>query len=230
MTSSDTTKFFPILSALEIVFFSDKSIYSDNSSDRVFSEYEYSVPAQNSRRLSYNKHNGLRMYDGHGFSIETDNSARTLELIFTPDGGSNVLFSSNAKIYEWSSLGVISKSGISAVYVNNKDVTTSTNISEFLSTGQPHHIIIVFSTDATSNLKLNQNQTDSSSGGPNLYNNLAIYEYAFTAQDVNQHYYLYTGNTINLINDTSLSISELATGSDDTAFFLIVRETEAVSI
>jgi hypothetical protein len=44
------------------------------------------------------------------------------------------------------------------------------------------------------------------------------------------HYLLYTGNTVNQINDTSFSLIESSAGDDSTPFFLTVVEPESVSL
>jgi hypothetical protein len=63
-----------------------------------------------------------------------------------------------------------------------------------------------------------------------MYNNVAIYENALSVNSILNHHLLYTGNTINLISDTSFSISESSLGDSSTPFFITVVEPEAVSI
>ena len=230
MSSSDTSKYLPILKSINIDFFKNKDFYCDNFGYYISSSYDYALPASNSTILSYNKNNGLKMHNGHGFTVNSDLSTRTIELIFTPDGGQNVLFSAPSKIYEWDNAGVINKTGVSSVYVNGIDRTSATNISEFFSVGFPHYVVITLSTAATTNLKFNQNQTDSKSGGNNMYNNLSIYPTAFTQYDVARHYQLYTDNIINTISDSLATVSESSTGTDSTAYLVVSVEPEAISI
>jgi hypothetical protein len=230
MSSSDTSKYLPILRSINIDLFKNKDFYCDNFGYYVSSSYDYSLPAFNSTILSYNKNNGLKMYNGHGFTINSDLSTRTIELIFTPDGNENVLFSAPSKIYEWNNLGVINKTGVSSIYVNNINRTNATNISEFFSTGLPHYVVITLSTAATTNLKFNQNQADTKSGGKNMYNNLSIYPTAFTQYDVARHYQLYTDNLVSVVSDSLMSISESASGTDSTTYIVISVEPEAISL
>ena len=163
-------------------------------------------------------------------TINSDLSTRTIELIFTPDGGQNVLFSAPSKIYEWDNLGVISKTGVSSVYVNGIDRTSATNISEFFSIGLPHYVVITLSTNAATSLKFNQNQADTKSGGNNMYNNLSIYPTAFTQYDVARHYQLYTDNIINTVSDSLMTVSESTSGTNSTAYLVVSVEPEAISI
>lgn len=230
MSSSDTSKYLPILRSINIDFFNNKDFYCDNFGYYISSDYDYSLPNSNSTILSYNKNNGLKMYDGHGFTINSDLSTRTIELVFTPDGGENVLFSAPSKIYEWNSSGVINKTGVSSVYVNGIDRTSATNISEFFSIGFPHYVVITLSTAAESSLKFNQNQNDTKSGGKNMYNNLSIYPSAFTSYDVARHYHLYTDNLTSVVSDSLISISESSSGTDSTPYIVISVEPEAISI
>jgi len=230
MSSSDTSKYLPILKSITIDFFKNKDFYCDNFGYYISSSYDYALPRYNSTILSYNKNNGLKMHNGHGFTINSDLSTRTIELVFTPNGTENVLFSAPSKIYEWNNAGVISKTGVSSIYVNGIDRTSATNISEFFSIGFPHYVVIVLSTAATTNLKFNQNQADSKSGGNNMYNNLSIYPTAFTQYDVARHYQLYTDNIINTVSDSLMTVYESTSGTNSTAYLVVSVEPEAISI
>jgi hypothetical protein len=230
MSSSDTSKYLPVLRSIQIDFFKNKDFYCDNFGYYISSNYDYSLPRSNSTILSYNKNNGLKMYNGHGFTINSNLSTRTIELVFTPDGTQNVLFSAPSKIYEWDNAGVITKTGVSSVYVNGIDRTSATNISQFFSVGFPHYMVITLSTAAETSLKFNQNQTDTKSGGKNMYNNLSIYPTAFTQYDVARHYRLYTDNDINIISDSLVSILESSSGTNSTPYIVISVEPEAISM
>ena len=224
MTSSDTSTNIPVLKSLSLDFFSNTDFYADNSGDRIYSVKDYALSRYNHPIISYNDYNGLRMYNGGGIDIDSTNSYRSVELVFTPVSGENVLFSSNTKIFEWNNSGVITKSGISAVYVNGVDHTASTNISSFLTTGMPHHIVLILSTAATSNIRFNYNQTNTKSGGANTYSNIALYPDVLSSQQATTHYQLYTHQYVVSVSDTGLTISESSTGNDGTAY--LVNNTE----
>lgn len=229
LSSADTSRYLPILRSLEIAFYTDKNFYSDNSGYYVSSAYDYSLPKFNSKTLSYNRNNGLTMYNGHGFSLNSIPAVSCIEIIYTPQYNENVLFSGATKKYEWNSAGVVTKTGISSIYVNGINRTAETNVWNFLVVDTPHHIVINLTSSDTS-IKFNQNQNDTKSGLGHMYNNVAVYENALSVNTIANHYLLYTGNTVNQINDTSFSLIESALGDDSTPFFLTVVEPESVSL
>jgi hypothetical protein len=229
LSSADTTKYLPILRSLEIAFYTGKNFYSDNSGYYVSSVYDYSLPKFNSKTLSYNSNNGLTMYNGHGFSLNSIPAVSCIELIYTPQYNENVLFSGAVKKYEWNSAGAVTKTGISSIYVNGIDRTTETNVWSFLVVDTPHHIVINLTSSDTS-IKFNQNQNDTKSGLGHMYNNVAVYESALSTNTIANHYLLYTGNTVKQINDTSFELAESSSGEDLTPFFITVVEPESVSL
>ncbi len=233
MSSSDTSKDLPALRSISLDLYSNTDFYADNSSDRIYSSLDYGLSRYNHPIISYNDYNGLRMYNGGGISVDSNTQFRTIELVFTPSlAGSlqNVLFSSNTKIFEWSATGVINKSGISNIYVNGVDYTSATNISDFLTRGMPHHIVLVLSSAATSNIKFNSNQSGSVSGTSNLYSNIALYPDALTAGRATNHYQLYTKQYVLSVSDTSFSITESDLGNDQTAYLVNNTEYQSANI
>jgi hypothetical protein len=230
MTSSDTSTNIPVLRSLDLDFFSNTDFYADNSGDRIYSVKDYALSRYNHPVISYNDYNGLRMYNGGGFNVDSGTSFRSIEMIFTPVAGENVLFSSNSKIFEWNTLGVITKTGVSAIYVNGVNHTASTNISSFLTTGMPHHIVLVLSSVATSNIKFNYNQTNTKSGGANTYSNIALYPDVLSSQQATTHYQLYTHQYVVSVSDTAFTISESSTGNDGTAYLINNTEYQSSNI
>lgn len=229
LSSTDTTRYLPILRELQIKFYNSKDFYSDNSGYYASSAYDYSLPNNNKRTLSYHKNNGLVMHNGHGFTLNGIPSVRSVEVIFTPQYNQNVLVSGASQIYEWNTAGTVTKTGISSIYVNGINRTSETNVWDFMSVNTPHHIVINFTAAATS-IKFNQNQNDSKSGLGHMYNNVAVYENALSINSILNHYLLYTDNTTNLISDTSFGISESSLGDSSTPFFITVVEPESVSL
>jgi hypothetical protein len=233
MSSSDTSKDLPALRSISLDLYSNTDFYADNSSDRIYSSLDYGLSRYNHPIISYNDYNGLRMYNGGGISVDSNTQFRTIEFVFTPSlAGSlqNVLFSSNTKIFEWSSTGVINKSGISNIYVNGVDYTSATNISDFLTRGMPHHMVLVLSSAATSNIKFNSNQSGSVSGTSNLYSNIALYPDALTAGQATNHYQLYTKQYVLSVSDISFSITESDLGNDQTAYLVNNTEYQSANI
>jgi hypothetical protein len=169
------------------------------------------------------------MYNGHGFSLNSIPAVSCIELIYTPQYNENVLFSGASKKYEWNPAGAITKTGISSIYVNGIDRTAETNVWNFLVVDTPHHIVINL-TSSDTNIKFNQNQNDTKSGLGHMYNNVAVYESPLLTKTILNHYLLYTGNTVNQIDDTSFSLAESSSGDDSTPFFITVVEPESVSL
>ena len=229
LSSDDSSRYLPVLNSLDIAFYNSKNFYGDNSGYYVSSSYDYALPKVNSKTLSYNKNNGLVMYDGHGFSLNGIPSINSVELIFTPQYDQNVLVSGASQIYEWDMSGVITNTGISSVYVNGINRTSETNVWDFMTVNTPHHIVINF-TSAAQGIKFNQNQDDSKSGIGHMYNNVAVYENALSVNSILNHYLLYTDNTTKLVSDTFFEILESTLGDSSTPFFITVVEPEAVSI
>jgi hypothetical protein len=218
MTTLDSSSDLPYFDKLEIDLYSDKDFYSDNGGGKVYSDYDYSLGYYNYPVRMQNRYNGLSMTSGHGFSVDLPIQPRTIEMFFTPREGKNVLFSSNAASFSWTNAGAITKSGISAIYINGINRTTSTNVSDFFLSGVSHHILIVLSAVATG-IKLNQNQSGSEYGGSNTYSNLAFYESPFTASEALKNYKLYCSENSFTVQDPGITFSESATGRDNTAYF-----------
>jgi len=131
---------------------------------------------------------------------------------------------------DYNGTGVINKSGISNIYVNGVDYTSATNISDFLTRGMPHHMVLVLSSAATSNIKFNSNQSGSVSGTSNLYSNIALYPDALTAGQATNHYQLYTKQYVLSVSDISFSITESDLGNDQTAYLVNNTEYQSANI
>jgi len=230
MSTSDSRKFLPILKSIELVFFEDQSFYGDNSSYKIISNYDYCMPKENSRALSFNKNNGLFMLNGKGFGIENDINIRSIEMLFTPDGSAAFLLSSSNESFSWNSAGVISKTGIDSIYVNGENVTNAANVFDYFIPGIQHHLVINLNQDVSTSIKFNQNQSGSISGGKNLYNNLAIYKSPLTQDIISSHYLNYIGLNSIVIQDTAMSLSEKTTGTDSLPYFFVSEAITATNI
>jgi hypothetical protein len=230
MSTLDSRKFLPILKSIDLVFFEDQSFYGDNSSFKIISDYEYCMPKENSRPLSFNKNNGLFMFNGKGFGINHDINIRSVEMLFTPNGSASFLLSTNNESFSWNSAGVISKIGIDSIYVNGENVTSSLNVFDYFIPGIQHHLVINLNQDVSNNIKFNQNQSGTLSGGRNLYNNLAIYKAPLTPDLVANHYLNYIGLSSLVIQDTSMSLAEKTTGTDNLPYFFVSETIAATNI
>jgi len=214
MTSSDTSKYYPRLSFFKISFYRDKTLFANNSGDKITSSSDYALGSINYPVLSRNYNNGLRTTNGAGFDLNTLSSVKSLEMFFTP-----LTLASNTLIYAsdpsttrlaWNGSGAVSKANIAKIYVNGVDVSNQTNISNYLNAEEPHHIVIIFTQPVTGLIKFNYETT----GGPsNLYKNVAIYEKELTQSLVDTHFKLYTGRPASSITETSFDLTENAVES-----------------
>lgn len=209
MTTSDASKYLPILSFFCIAFYSNKDIYADNYGDRISSTTEYYLGSLNYPILSRNYTNGIRAKNAAGFNINTLSSIKSVEMFFTPlTLAANTLFyasTPSATRLAWNGSGVVSKANIDKIYVNNVDVTNQTNISSYLNAEEPHHVVIVFTTPVTGSLQLNYE----TSGGPsNLYKNITTYEKELTSGIVETHFELYTGRSVSTLTEPTITLTE----------------------
>ena len=154
--------------------------------------------------------NGIRPKSGTGFDLTTSSSVKSVEMLFTPLSlaANTLLYTSSGTTtrFAWNGSGAISKANISKVYINNVDVSTATNITNYLVAGEPHHIVLVLTNAVTSTLKFNYE----TAGGPsNLYKNIAIYPAELIAGTVSTHFDLYFGKPVNSTVESAITLTEL---------------------
>jgi hypothetical protein len=220
MSTSDDSKYLPILSSLSMSFYNDQIMYAQNSTS-YFSTLEEDVesPAPEVYLsndlygiLSRDSRNGLRVVEDSGFYITTTSLVNTLEFFYTPSALSESgLVSSLADIeyyasnYSWGSTGTISKTNIAAIYVNGTNKTTETNVSDVFQAGELHHVLIVYSSPISDKIMFNYT---SNASVPALYQNVIMYESAFNSTMAGQHYDLYMGRSATVLNDSELTVTE----------------------
>lgn len=219
LDTTDASKFIPKIQDLIIKFYNNQKVYFTNSSDYVSTLegasdvlfYNMSVGEKYSTVLFRNETNGIKVSEDSGFYLNTSSSVGTLEFFYTPsviDNSGLISAASSgsyaAANYSWSS-GIISKTNISAIYVNGVNRTSETNVSNIFKAGQLHHVLIVFTAAVSDKIKFNH----SSSGGvPSIYQNISIYPSQFSLVDAIKHYnmYVYKNYTI-VYDDSSPSVS-----------------------
>jgi hypothetical protein len=210
MSTTDASKFLPRLSYFSIRFYSQSRIYADNFNSYIESNSQFATGSLNYSPLLRHYNNGIRPNSGYGFNINTGLNINTVEMFFTPKTTeANTLFydPTTSTKYAWNGSGTVSKASISKVYINGVDKTSQTNISNFLVAGEPHHIVLVFTSAVTGSLQFNYQ----SSGGPdNLYNNISIYNRTLTQSDVTAHFDLYCGRPASVITDPAIAMTELS--------------------
>ncbi len=219
-TSSDTTKFIPRLYSLLLCFYKDQVLYSPSNpeyiytiegtsgfaiKDIAFGRIEYPI-------LSRQKLNGLTTADGSGFKIDTTQSIRTVEFFLTlSDLTTNSIIFSGASgnfvsaRYSWVTNGTITKSNISAIYVNGIDRTSQTNISSVFLANELYHVLIVTSGPITGTILFNHITT----GGPSsLYQYISYYPSAFNSNLALSHYNMHIGRSATVADDSSMILTE----------------------
>jgi hypothetical protein len=211
MSTTDASKFLPKLSFFCVTFYSNRTVYADNYGDKITSTTDYYLGSLNYPVLSRHYMNGIRAKNGSGFNLNTNNSVKSLELFFTPlTLASNTLIygsDPSATRFAWNGSGVLSKANIAKVYINNVDISTATNITNYLVEEEPHHLILVFTNPITGVLQFNYE----TSGGPsNLYQNISIYESELTTGKVETHFELYTGKPVETITESAITLTEQA--------------------
>jgi hypothetical protein len=213
--STDASKYVPKLYSLAMSFYNNQIFYSNNSGSYMttldglagVSEYEITTGNKKYPILSRDARNGIKTVQGSGFYLNTQSDVNTLEFFYTPyaltvSGLISTVSSGSyvASNYSWNGGGTISKTNISAIYVNGVNKTAETSVANIFKLGQMHHVVIVFTAAVSGQIKISH----SSSGSvPALFQNLALYQAAFTSTQALDHYSLYTFGSISVIDDSS---------------------------
>ena len=214
MSTTDASKFLPKLSFFCVTFYSDRTIFADNFGDKITSTTDYYLGSLNYPILSRNAMNGIKCKADSGFVLSTQMDIQTLEFFYTPDSynDSGLVSSTStngytASNFSWRNSGTISKSNISKIYVNNVDKTSQTNVSNVFVLGQPHHVVIEYASPISGDLTFNYSLYGGIQG---QFKNIAIYEKAFTAQEVETHFELYTGKPVETLTESAIILTEQA--------------------
>ena len=226
LSTVDASKYIPKLKNLTISFYKTNKTYAVNSGDNIvqidgqnyFGSKTYEI-------LSRDYRNGLRCKEDEGFILNTDKLIRTIDFFYTPytlaDSG---LISSisgdgySASNYSWSS-GTISKTNISAIYINGVNKTSETSLSNLFIAGEIYHIVIVYNSSISGDIKFNNSINGSIEA---LYQNIGLYQTAFNSSKALEHYDLYADRPIQTISDsTTVSLTESSPTVYDNDWILI---------
>ena len=212
-TTTDDSVYLPSLKFLSISFYNNQKIYSKNSSDYIASQQDTPVSNNKYEILSTDNRNGISLKNLSSFYINTTTPTKSIEFFYTPysiqNGGlvTSVATSGySASSFTWSS-NTISKSNISKIYVNGVDKTTETNINNLFSKNSLHHVVIVFTNSIYGEISINKSSV---LGGESLYQNMAIYELALSAEKVQDHFNKYISSQGTIIEDQLAKMSELS--------------------
>ena len=213
LASSNISKHVPKLKYINFSFYKSKTVSSENFGEKVvYAENEFHLGPANYDILSRDYRNGLRCSSSAGFTIATGASVRTVEFFYTPTAFTDSGLVSSASTggfaasnYSWRNTGTVEKTNVSAIYVNGVDKTSQTAISNVFTAGQLHHVVIVYTAAISSDIKFNYSSYGATAS---LYQNVAIYESAFDVTMAAQHYSLYTSRSIEVTDDSSLTLTE----------------------
>lgn len=217
MDTNDASKYIPMISNLTLAFYDHQILYADNSSSYISnlegSAFDISIGNKYSNILERDSNNGIKPSIFSGFYVNTINPIQTIEFFYTPeyindDSGLVETEDGNgylASVYRWNSSGLITKTGLSAIYVNGVNKISKTHIEDVLKPGELHHIIMVYTGAVSGAFKFN----DSVYGSvPSLFQNIALYQTAFSQSKAQEIYELYIYGNYNIVNaDNSASIN-----------------------
>lgn len=218
-SSSDTSKYLPKIYDLSISFYNDQIIYSNNGSSYFSTlegvagvvNFDAVVCAKNTPVLFRYKRNGIETFYNSAFHITANYGIRTIEFFYTPDNFSDdggLISTSNGvsleSHYHWNNVGAITKTSISAIYVNGVNKYSETNINNVFSAGNMYHVVIVFPATVTGDIEFNHSQNGATAA---LYQNIALYQNAFAQSDVTENYNLYTLGSYLSVNEKSGNLS-----------------------
>jgi len=215
MTSTDTSKFIPRLYSLVVTFYNGQRLYSENGysyissleEDNAVSDYRITFGNNFYDILSRHKLNGLKAVTNSGFHVTTENSISTVEFFYTPNAltASGLISTTAINGYaasniSWNGAGTMSKTNISAIYVNGVNKTSETNVSNIFRVGQLHHVIVVFGSAVSDEIRFNY---PLSSSVPALYQYILIYPDQFNSTKATDHYDYFIRRDTEVITDSS---------------------------
>ena len=218
--TSDASKYTPKLFNLSLSFYNNQKQFSYTNGDYIYTleglagstDNEITMGRDKFRPISRNARNGLRTGLASGFRVKTVEPTRTIELFFTPSTlGSNTLFYAppsegyTEAEYSWNGSGDITKTNISAIYVNGVDKTSQTNISNVFTAEDLHHVIVVTSAVCTGDFRFNYK----TSGGPSsLYQYVSYYPSALSQSVALNHYSMHIGVPALIVTNPSFTLTE----------------------
>ena len=123
-----------------------------------------------------------------------------MEVIYTYNGDETLVSALGAS-YAWDQFGAITKSNISSIWVNGVNKTSQTSISNVFTSGEPHHVVINFTSSITDEITFN-------TSGTGTYKNLTLYPTTLTQTQISEHYDLYTSRLTHTITDDYITVTE----------------------
>jgi len=214
--SSDSEIFTPEMYYLNIFFYPEKKLYSHNGNGFIYSDNENGdIDISNiEHAVLARKNNDGIVCKNSGFKLNSLQDTSTIEFIFTPKTLSDgyILYNYTGG-EEYSILlsynGNISMSGISVLYINGENVSSFTNISDYIILNDSNHIVIKTADPISGEIVFNgkyYQEAWSQILDNNVYKNVTIYNNLDVDPETN--YNLYRGLNSLEVEDSSIGISE----------------------
>ena len=210
--TTDSSKYIPRIENLTIAFYNNQILYAENSASYIetlendvsVSSYDLTFGNVYSEILWRGSKNGLRVAQDSGFHISTSNEINSIQFFYTPsaltDSGLISTTATNgysASTYRWHNSGTLTKSNISAIYVNGVNKTSETNVSDVFKENELHHVLIVFGATVSGEIKFNHSLYGAV---PAIYQNIALYPDELTSSQATNLYNLYIYKDYEIIN------------------------------
>ena len=212
LDTADSSTTIPKLYSLAMSFYNEQVLFSSNSADYITGLNDIAISSKKYPILSRDARNGIKVFQDSGFNLTTDKLVKTIEFFYTPYALTDSKLTSSladtvyyASNYSWRNTGTVSKSNISAIYVNGVDKTSQTSISNVFTVGELHHVVIVFSDPISNDISFNSSLYGAV---PALYQNIAIYPSAFNSTKATEHYDLYMEKSAAIADDSSITVTE----------------------
>ena len=225
MSSTDASKYLPKLYNVTFSFYNNQIHYASNGVSYIktlegesgVTELRVTLGRLKRNILSRNSYNGLRTVQDSGFDIVTTKGVGTIEFFYTPTSlsTSGLISTTSVNGYgssnmSWNSSGAVSKTDISAIYVNGVNKTSETNISNIFKANELHHVIVVFASQVSGDIRFNYSLSGSVSA---LYQNIALYETQFDSAKALSHYDLYRYKAYRIVYDDNSPSATLTENS-----------------
>jgi len=220
-TSTDTSRYIPRLFNISVLFYNDQIRYSYNGNsyistleeDSGISDFDITIGKSVHNILSRHNRNGIRTVSDSGFEITTGKAVNALEFFYTPatltDSGLLSTTATNgyaASAIYWHNSGAMSKTNIAALYVNGINKTSETNVSNVFKVGQLHHVVVVFSSAVSNDIRFNYSLYGSVSA---LYQYITLYKDALTSTQASNNYEYYTKKqNVSVTDSSTMTLTE----------------------